>query len=72
METIVKKEIINILGNNSKGLSITELVAISGYSRSLMRIALAMLEGAGEISFRQTGMTKLYYLTEEDQDEKNK
>jgi len=69
MENIVKKEILNILGNNSKGLSITELVDISGYSRSLMRTALAMLEGAGEISFRQAGMTKLYYLIEEGKDE---
>lgn len=53
-------EVIRVLGSSAKDMSITELVVASNFSRSAIRTALARLEGAGKVSFRQVGMAKLY------------
>ena len=57
-----RKKIIKILEEKKVGLSITELVALSNLSRSAVRTALAKLEGANKISFRNIGMAKVYVL----------
>ena len=57
--------IISILKENDRGLTITELVRISGLSRSAIRIILAKLEGAEKIEFRSIGMAKVYSLKPE-------
>jgi len=54
---VLKKE-----GN--KGLSITEIVDKTHFTRSVVRILLAWLEGAEKVYVRKVGMAKLYYLTE--------
>jgi len=60
----MEKQILKLLGVNKKGLTITELVTISGLSRSQIRTSLARLEGADKISFRKIGMAKVYHLKE--------
>lgn len=57
-----KEKIIKILEEKKVGLSITELVALSKLSRSAVRTAIAKLEGANRISFRNIGMAKVYSL----------
>ena len=49
-----------ILKKNSHGLTITDLVDKSGFSRPTVRTILAKLEGAQKISFRKIGMAKVY------------
>ena len=56
---MIEKRIKNILKKKG-GLTITELVDVSNLSRSSIRIALAKLHGAGEVSVRKVGMAKLY------------
>lgn len=51
-------EIIKSSGDT--GRTITEIVLISGLPRSVIRILLARLEGAQNISFRKVGMAKIY------------
>lgn len=53
-------EIIRSAGDT--GRTITEIVAISKFPRSVVRILLARLEGAQSINFRQVGMAKIYSL----------
>ena len=57
-----KEKIIKILEEKKVGLSITELVNLSKLSRSAVRTAIAKLEGANKISFRNIGMAKVYSL----------
>ena len=57
-----ERKIVRILGSNNRGISITELVKLSGLSRSAVRIILARLEGGKKVSIRKVGMAKLYYL----------
>lgn len=55
-------KIIRILKEQSKrGLTITELVKISKLSRYTVITALTKLEGAKKVSFKQTGMAKVYF-----------
>ena len=60
----MKKEskILRILGKKSDGITITELVTRSKFSRSTVRTLLARLEGAEKISFRKVGMAKIHIL----------
>lgn len=58
MEKIEKK--IKEILKKKGGLTITELVEVSNLSRSAIRIALAKLHGAREVSVRKVGMAKLY------------
>ncbi len=55
-------KVIKILGSiPGEGRTITELTEISQLSRSAIRTALARLEGAEKIAFRQIGMAKVYF-----------
>lgn len=57
----------NVLGiiDKSEGSTITEIVSLSKLPRSVVRILLARLEGAREISFRKVGMAKMYVSEDE-------
>jgi len=55
-----KEEKILTLLKKSQGLTITEVVEQSEFSRSTIRTILAKLEGAKKISFRRIGMAKVY------------
>lgn len=58
----VERDIVELLRKNNNGLTITELVNLSKFSRSTIRVILARLEGANEVSFREIGMAKVYVL----------
>ena len=68
-----EKSILSILKKNqnrgitsaANGLTITDIVEKSKFSRSTVINILSKLEGAGKISFRKIGMAKLYYLLED-------
>ena len=51
-----------ILKKSHKGLTITDIVKKSEFSRSTVINVLSKLEGAGKISFRKIGMAKIYSL----------
>ena len=53
-------EIVKSSGN--EGRTITEIVTISRLPRSVVRILLARLEGAGKVGFRKVGMAKVYSM----------
>jgi predicted transcriptional regulator len=55
-------EIEKILKKNPIGLTITEIVERSNFSRSTIRTILARLEGAQKISYKKIGMAKVYTL----------
>ena len=57
-----KERILKILKEKDVEFSITELVNLSKLSRSAVRTAIAKLEGANKISFRNIGMAKVYSL----------
>lgn len=60
---VTEDRILKILRKNSdSGLTITELVRDSKFSRSAIRTALAKLDGAGNVSVRKVGMAKVYSL----------
>ena len=62
-------KIIEILKKESvRGLTITELVKISKFSRHIVLKMLALLEGADKVSIRKAGMAKIYLLKEEQQE----
>lgn len=42
------------------GLTITEIVSRTDFSRSAVRTALAKLDGAGKVYVRKIGMAKVY------------
>lgn len=56
------KKIIDLLKGNKEGMTITEIVLKSDFSRSTVRTILARLEGAERIGFRRIGMAKVYTL----------
>ena len=57
-----EKEVWSILESSEKGATITDIVKKTSLSRGVVRIALAKLEGAGKILFREVGMAKLYFV----------
>jgi DNA-binding transcriptional ArsR family regulator len=59
------EKLIKVLGSSEREMSITEIVLVSRISRSAVRTMLARLEGAGKVSFRKVGMTKLYSIDDE-------
>lgn len=63
MEENTKKVLAIVV--NSDGRTITDVVNISKLPRSVVRILLARLEGAGKVSFRKIGMSKLYTARED-------
>lgn len=62
MKNVVIDKVVNVLGNNDSGLTITEIVNLSSLSRSSVRTALANLEGGKRVSLRKVGMAKVYSL----------
>ena len=56
------KIIVDLLKKNKEGITITEVVSKSDFSRSTVRTILARLEGAEKIKFRRIGMAKVYTL----------
>jgi predicted transcriptional regulator len=64
-DKICEERIIReIISDKIIGLSITEIVNLTGLSRSSVRINLARLEGAGKVNARKIGMAKVYILKE--------
>ena len=51
-----------ILKKTSRGLTITDIVNKSEFSRSTVINILSKLEGANQISYRKIGMAKIYSL----------
>ena len=51
-----------ILKKSHKGLTITDIVNKSNFSRSTVINVLSKLDGAGQASFRKIGMAKIYSL----------
>ncbi len=70
MVMMIKKvpadKIRGLLSGVPLGLTIIEVVKLSGLSRTSVRIALARLEGAGAVSIKEAGMAKIYFLKEDD------
>jgi DNA-binding Lrp family transcriptional regulator len=58
----ILNKIVSILRNNSRGLTITEIVNKTNLSRSTVRTALANLEGGNRVSIKKIGMAKVYTL----------
>ena len=56
----VRNKLVEVLKQNPKGLTITELVGESNLSRSAIIVELAKLEGANKVSVRRAGMAKIY------------
>ena len=57
-----EKEIVVLLRRNSDGLTITDIVKKSRFSRSTIRTILARLEGGHKVKVKTIGMAKLYSL----------
>ncbi len=56
-------KVITILRKNSiHGLTITELVKVSKFSRHIVITILTKLEGAEKVFIRRAGMAKIYSL----------
>jgi len=55
-----EKKVFSIVEGSDVGRTITEIVALSGLPRSVVRIMLARLEGGERILFRRVGMAKIY------------
>lgn len=62
MKDDVVIKIVSLLKKKSGGLTITEIVNLSSFSRSSVRTGLAKLEGARKVKIRQVGMAKVYKL----------
>lgn len=57
----IRNSILELLRINKYiGLTITDLVSKSNYSRSSIRTALAYLEGNKQVTYVNIGMAKLY------------
>ena len=54
------KIILDEIKKDDFGLSITDIVKITGLKRSNVRTSLAFLEGAKKIKFIKIGMAKVY------------
>ena len=62
MEDKIVNEIVNVLKKSESGMTITDLVKQTSFSRSSVRTSLARLEGAKTVEYRNIGMAKLYIL----------
>ena len=60
-ERIIHEKLLEYLKQNSKGLTMTELVKGSGFSRKAIEKHLNMLILENEIYMKQFGVTKVYY-----------
>lgn len=57
-----KEEKIFDFIKKSEGLTITEIVELSRFSRSTVRTILAKLEGASKVKIKNIGMAKVYSI----------
>jgi predicted transcriptional regulator len=55
-------EVKRLLKKNPMGLTITDIVSKSKFSRSTIRTVLAKLEGGKQVIFKRIGMAKVYTL----------
>jgi len=62
MEDKVIKSIITLLKKDNRGITITDLVKKTGFSRSTIIQRLALLQGAKKLIIRQVSGAKLHYL----------
>ncbi len=60
-----ERKVLSIISGSDEGSTITEIVALSKLPRSVVRILLARLDGAGKIRFRKVGMAKIYVVRNE-------
>ncbi|MEK6854836.1 MAG: hypothetical protein AABX73_01300 [Nanoarchaeota archaeon] len=60
-EKVIHEKILEYLKKNSKGLTMTELVGASGFSRKAIEKHLQVLILENEIYMKQFGITKVYY-----------
>lgn len=60
-ERIIHTKILELLKRKPKGLTMTELVNFSGFSRKAIEKHLQMLVSENEIYMKQFGVTKVYY-----------
>lgn len=61
-DLIRKETLIKCLKKNKDGLTITELVHETSFSRSKVRSIISFLFGLGQITERKIGMAKLYKI----------
>jgi DNA-binding transcriptional ArsR family regulator len=61
-ENALETEKVSSILEEEDGLTITDLVNKTKLSRSAIRTALAILEGAKKVSIRKIGMAKVYSL----------
>lgn len=59
------EKIINLLKDNSSGLTIAEISKLLKVTRNTASVHLAKLEGAKQITIRKVGMAKIYSLKPE-------
>jgi predicted transcriptional regulator len=57
-----EEQIIILLKKEKDGLTITEIVNKSNFSRSTIRTILAKLEGGNKVKIKHIGMAKVYSL----------
>ena len=60
---INEEQIIHLLKKEKEGLTITEIVNKSKFSRSTIRTILAKLEGGNKVNIKHIGMAKVYTLS---------
>lgn len=60
-EKIIHEKVLESLKNNSKGLTMTQLVRNTGFSRKAIEKHLQVLILENEIYMKQFGITKVYY-----------
>src|SRR3989344_2109419 len=60
-EKIIHEKVLEILKNNPKGLTMTELVKNTKFSRKAIEKHLQVLILENEIYMKQFGVTKVYY-----------
>lgn len=60
-EKIIHQDILNFLKKNTKGLTMSELVQATGFSRKAIEKHLEILVLENEIYMKKFGITKVYY-----------
>ncbi|MAG19917.1 hypothetical protein CL618_00605 [archaeon] len=60
-ERIIHSKLIEFLKNNPKGLTMSEIVKNTGFSRKAIEKHLQVLELENEIYMKKFGVTKVYY-----------
>jgi len=60
-EKIIHTKLIEFLKNNPKGLTMSEIVRNTGFSRKAIEKHLQVLELENEIYMKRFGVTKVYY-----------